>query len=219
MTAPAAANSPASPQDLAAGDACDCDASDNGHPLHRIAIIGPSGSGKSTLARRVGEILELDVVHLDRLHWRPGWVEAPRDDFRNDLVAVLARDRWVIDGNYGRTQSLTLPRADTVVWLDFAMPLCMWRIIARAIEYNGVSRPDLPAGCPETPDWEFVRWVWSFPKNERPRIVEKLALLRQDQRLIILRNPREVVAFERSLRRMQARGSPFGASLLTIGRP
>ena len=171
----------------------------------RVAIIGPSGSGKSTLARRMGAILGIDVIHLDRVHWRPGWIEPPEEAFRADVSEIVARDRWVIDGNYGRTQALTLPRADTIVWLDFPMPLCMWRIIARLIEYSGVSRPDLPAGCPETPDWEFTRWVWNFPKNERPKIVEKLKSLRADQRLIVLRNPREVAMFDRGL---QAHGRP-----------
>jgi adenylate kinase family enzyme len=134
---------------------------------HFLALfIGPATC-------RPGAILGIDVIHLDRVHWRPGWIEPPEQEFRADVSEIVARDRWVIDGNYGRTQALTLPRADTIVWLDFPMPLCMWRIVARLIEYSGVSRPDLPAGCPETPDWEFTRWVWNFPKNERPKIVEK----------------------------------------------
>lgn len=41
--------------------------------MRRIALIGSGGSGKSTLARQMGEILGIEVFHLDRLHWKPGW--------------------------------------------------------------------------------------------------------------------------------------------------
>jgi adenylate kinase family enzyme len=167
--------------------------------FNRIVIIGPSGSGKSTLARRMGEILNIEVIHLDRVHWRPGWVEPPDEQFEADVREVAARDRWVIDGNYGRKQGFTLPRADTIVWLDFPMPLCLWRIITRVLTYSGMSRPDLPSGCPETPDWEFTKWVWNFPRHERPKIIRQLARLRADQRVIVLKSPREVEAFTREL--------------------
>jgi adenylate kinase family enzyme len=168
--------------------------------MQRIAIIGPSGSGKSTLARRVGEILGIDVIHLDRVHWRAGWVEPPEEEFEEDVRRALAtRERWIIDGNYSSKQSITLAAADTVVWLDFPRYLCLWRIIRRVLEYSGLSRPDLPSGCPEQPDWEFTKWVWNFPRRERPKIIEKLSRLRDDQRVTILKNQREVEAFVRGL--------------------
>ena len=42
----------------------------------RIAIIGYSGAGKSTLARALGERYACPVLHLDALHFLPGWSEA-----------------------------------------------------------------------------------------------------------------------------------------------
>ncbi len=49
-------------------------------------MLGNCGSGKSTLARQLGAGLGLDVVHLDALYWRPGWVE-PTDAEWADAVA------------------------------------------------------------------------------------------------------------------------------------
>jgi len=43
--------------------------------MERVMIIGCAGAGKSTLARKLGAITGLPVIHLDREHWRPGWVE------------------------------------------------------------------------------------------------------------------------------------------------
>ena len=41
--------------------------------MQRIIIIGCGGAGKSTLARKLGEVLDLPVVHLDQLFWKPNW--------------------------------------------------------------------------------------------------------------------------------------------------
>ena len=43
----------------------------------KIAILGTSGSGKSTLAKRLGETYGLPVLHMDTVHFLPGWVERP----------------------------------------------------------------------------------------------------------------------------------------------
>jgi adenylate kinase family enzyme len=44
----------------------------------KIAIIGHSGSGKSTLAAFLGEKYALPVLHVDTIHFLPGWVERER---------------------------------------------------------------------------------------------------------------------------------------------
>jgi adenylate kinase family enzyme len=49
--------------------------------MKKIVLIGSGGSGKSTLARQLGEKLEINVLHLDSLFWKPGWVETPREEW------------------------------------------------------------------------------------------------------------------------------------------
>ena len=41
----------------------------------KIAILGLSGSGKSTLAKQLGSFYHAPVLHLDAVHFLPGWVE------------------------------------------------------------------------------------------------------------------------------------------------
>ena len=43
--------------------------------MQRVMIVGQPGSGKSTLARRLGQLTGIPVVHIDTIHWQPGWVE------------------------------------------------------------------------------------------------------------------------------------------------
>ena len=50
--------------------------------MRRVLVIGSGGAGKSTFARRLGELLELEVIHLDSLYWSPGWVEMPKAEWQ-----------------------------------------------------------------------------------------------------------------------------------------
>jgi adenylate kinase family enzyme len=49
--------------------------------MQRVAIIGSRGAGKSTLARKLGGILGLPVIHLDKEYWQPGWTEPPKAEW------------------------------------------------------------------------------------------------------------------------------------------
>ena len=54
-----------------------------------------------------------------RVFHQAGWVPLPREEFRRRVGAVVAGERWVIDGNYtNQVKDLVWARADTVVWLD-----------------------------------------------------------------------------------------------------
>ncbi|HEU5138867.1 MAG TPA: topology modulation protein, partial [Bacillales bacterium] len=45
--------------------------------MPRIMVMGASaGTGKSTFAQELSKILNIEVYHLDRLYWKPGWVES-----------------------------------------------------------------------------------------------------------------------------------------------
>lgn len=101
--------------------------------MDRVWIRGTSGSGKTTLGRAVGRRLGIEPVDLDDLHWLPGWTERPSEEFQALVAAVAARPRWVIMGNYGKVRDGVEPRADTVVWLDYALPVTLGRVARRTI--------------------------------------------------------------------------------------
>lgn len=142
---------------------------------HRILVLGSPGSGKSTLSRQLGEVLDLPVVHLDRLHWKPGWVESDPADFDQRLGAEIAKDCWIIDGGYSRTLDLRLPRATLILFLDFPRLRCVWNAFRRGWHYRGKTRPDMGVDCPERIDFEFLKFVWDYPERSRPRYLSVLA--------------------------------------------
>ena len=137
--------------------------------MERIVIIGCGGSGKSTLARQLGEKLDLPVVHLDKLFWKPGWMETSPEEFDVKLVAELEKPRWIMDGNFNRTIQQRLARCDTVIYLDYSRLICLWGVFCRIVKSYGKTRPDMGEGCPERIDLEFFKWVWNYNKNNRER--------------------------------------------------
>ena len=166
--------------------------------MERIMIIGCGGAGKSTLARKLGEKTGLPVVHLDKLFWKPGWESLSRDEFDVLHRRELAKDRWIIDGNFDRTIPERLARCDTVIYLDFSRLACLLGVCKRILTTYGTVRPDMGEGCPERFDWEFLCWVWNFNKNKRARNYRLLSEV-EGVDIIILKNRRQVERYLRNL--------------------
>jgi adenylate kinase family enzyme len=163
--------------------------------MKKVLVIGSGGAGKSTFARHLGKLLDIGVIHLDALYWHPGWIETPRAEWRKVLEELLRRDAWIIDGNYSNTLALRLEKCDTVIFLDIARPICLWRVLKRAILYRSRIRPDMAEGCRERLDLGFIRWVWSYNSRTRPQIIEILRESAQNQKVIWLRSQAEIKRF------------------------
>ncbi|MBX9797186.1 topology modulation protein [Sphingomonas sp.] len=149
--------------------------------FQRVIVIGSSGAGKSTFARRLGAATGLPVTHIDQLFWQAGWVQRDKADYLARLQAVVAQDRWIIEGVNPSSLDLRLPRADLLIWLECHRLRCLWRVGRRVAKSYGRVRPDMAPGCPEQlPDLEFLRYIWTFGTAIAPRI--EAAIDRHDMR-------------------------------------
>lgn len=99
----------------------------------RIIVVGSSGSGKSTLALKLGELLDRPSCDIDDLFWEPGWQGVSDEELRRRLSEFIAGEAWALAGNYSRTQDLTWPRAELIVWLDLNLPLVFGRVVRRCL--------------------------------------------------------------------------------------
>lgn len=99
----------------------------------RIVIVGTTCAGKTTLARALAERLHIPHVELDALYWGPGWTPAPPETFRSAIAEALSGEAWATDGNYSRARDIVWGRADTLIWLDYAFPVIMGRLIIRTL--------------------------------------------------------------------------------------
>ena len=165
--------------------------------MKKILVIGSGGAGKSTFAKRLGELLGINVVHLDRLHWKPGWVEPSKAEWAETVNELISREAWVMDGNYSGTLEQRLAACDTVVFLDLPTLVCVWRVLKRLVQYRNASRPDMAEGCHEHFDLEFLFWVASYRLRTRPKII---ALLQQceEKNIVWLRSANEVNQYFRA---------------------
>lgn len=144
----------------------------------KIIVLGCSGSGKSTLAKKLGEILNIRVIHLDKLYWNENWVPVSLEEFDKRLDFEMSKDSWIIDGNFGRTIPKRLERCDTVIYLDYKRRVCIRGVLKRFISNYGKTRSDMGKGCIEKIDIEFLSWIWNFNKNYR---IEYLKMIKESK--------------------------------------
>lgn len=100
-----------------------------------IIVCGSTCSGKTTLAANIARRINVPHIEIDAIFWKTDWEETPDDELRAAISAAVEKnlDGWVIDGNYSRTRDLTLPLADTVIWLRLPFRVAFWRLLKRTI--------------------------------------------------------------------------------------
>lgn len=164
--------------------------------MQRILVLGSSGSGKSTFSRRLGQLLEIEVIHLDSHYWQPNWVASSEKEWARKLDQLLRKPAWIMDGNYPSSLDLRLSFADAAVFLDLPRWLCLWRCVRRLRRNWGGNRQELAPGCNEKIDWEFLQWIWNYPRDVKPFILERLQDAPAGSRQIfILRNDGKINEF------------------------
>jgi adenylate kinase family enzyme len=149
----------------------------------RINVIGTSGSGKTMLAAQISQRLGIPHIELDALHWDPNWNPAPREVFRERVIQALGGETWAVDGNYGAVRDITWSRADTIVWLDYSLPVIMGRVTQRTIR-RLVKREELWNGNRERFGTSFLSResiIWWALSTYHRRRKEYPILLSQPQ--------------------------------------
>ncbi len=169
--------------------------------MQRVAVVGSGGAGKTTFTKACSKATALPVVHLDEHFWSPGWVESNPEEWRERQINLLTADRWIVDGNYGNTLDLRLSLADTIIWLDFSRYLCLVGAVRRTLFNYG--RPTQAAGCPERFDREFLQWVWNFPQESRPKLVDAIARFGKGVKVYRFQSRRDAREFLRTLQTPQ----------------
>ena len=118
---------------------------------NRIVLLGLPGSGKSFLAREIGQRLNIGPVHLDRLFATAEGGNKAKSEWFDQMRQLVAGPRWIIDGHYTDTIPIRVNAADTVIFVDQPVWLCLLRTWRR----HGRPRADWPTDVPERRDREF----------------------------------------------------------------
>lgn len=160
--------------------------------MNRVLVLGCCGAGKSTLAKHLHQNTGLPAIHLDQYYWKPGWKATSEEEWNARVKSLAEGDRWIIDGNYVSSLQPRLDRADTIVYLQYSTFRCLYRVIKRIVSYRGTVRPDMPEGCDERFDLEFLHYVLMFNYLRGNALARRVQSLCAYKRVHILKNDREV---------------------------
>ncbi|MEK5067493.1 topology modulation protein [Sporosarcina sp. FSL K6-1508] len=165
--------------------------------MNKIMVIGvSSGAGKSTFARQLGEVTGIEVTHLDRLYWKPNWVEASLEEFSADQQLVVQNDQWIIEGNYSGTFPIREPHADTVIYLELPLRVCLYRVLKRRVQFHGKTRDDVGEGCKEKIDKAFLKFIVSTYGARKKKMTERMQRYAQEGKTVhYLKTPTQIEGF------------------------
>ena len=157
--------------------------------MKKIIVIGCPGSGKSTVSRALHNKTGIPLYHLDMMYWNADKTTVEKSVFLERLSAVLEKDEWVIDGNYGSTMELRMAACDTVIFLDYPLDVCLDGIKER----RGKPRSDMPWIETEE-DAEFIEFIKNYNEQQKPKVLELLKKY-GDKNIIIFKSREQVDAF------------------------
>ena len=139
---------------------------------NKIVLVGSGGSGKSWLAKRIAELTDYPLYHLDNEFWKPGWTESPRDEFIKRQQEIIKSEKWIIEGAYNSTLEMRFVAADLIIFLDINRIIS----IVSAAKRHGKKRSDLPDYLDENTIFskdffELCKYIWSYPKKGRKTVI------------------------------------------------
>lgn len=150
---------------------------------NKISIVGGSGSGKSTLCRILSQELNLPAVHLDALNFSANWVQNDITERNNTILKKASEDKWIIDGNYDQTLKERFDNADLIIWLDYSTPMLVKGVIKRFIKSPYKEKTEVP-GCKERFNLKFSKYVLTYNKKKRPKVLKCLEDIPKEKVLI-----------------------------------
>jgi adenylate kinase family enzyme len=154
--------------------------------VEKVVVVGCCGSGKSYVAREIGRLTGAPVTHLDAIYYDDEWNAAPMDGFADAQHELVARPRWVIDGNYNSTLEIRLRACDTVVFLDLPTRSCLWGMLSRQLRHG--AGQNSTNGVYNRINTDVVKYVRGYRRSMRPRVLAKFDEYAGHARVVSLRS-------------------------------
>ncbi|MCH7306689.1 AAA family ATPase [Acinetobacter sp. NIPH 1852] len=170
-----------------------------------INVVGTTASGKTTFSRQLAQKRGFMLIEMDDLFWLDDWQETSDDEFFSKLQKQMdqAKDGWVLDGNYSRTQNIKLKYIDTIIWLDYSFSLNLYRSLKRAI-IRAATQKRLWANSNNRESFRksflskdsIILWMMNHHAKNRKKYLEMMQNPKyQHIRFIRLTSPKQAAVF------------------------
>ena len=154
--------------------------------MNKIIVIGCPGSGKSYFSKKLKDILDMPIYHLDLIWNKPDKTTISREEFDEILSDIFKEEKWIMDGNYQRTLEMRIKACDTIILLDFDLEVSLEGATSRV----GKERDDMP-WQEETLNEEFKNKILNFRNDKLPEIYRLLDKYKEEKEIIIFKNRKE----------------------------
>ena len=146
----------------------------NSEAPQKIAVIGNIAGGKTRMSRRLAELHQLPLTHIDSIQFLPGMVIRPLPETREAINTITAQDKWLVDG-FGPLDILEkrFALAERIVFIDLPLRRHQWWTIKRLITNLWSPRSELPDGCDER-DWEHTKKIFKTLRQVDEKMLPEL---------------------------------------------
>ncbi len=168
--------------------------------MKKIMIMGSSGSGKSTLAKELSQLLDIEAIHLDVFFHHFNWKTLSKEEQIVVHEKILKKDSWIIEGNWSKTLDSRINDADMIIYLNFSLSKCLYRVIARYLKNRKKERVDKPLGCKEKIDLQFILYVIEYHRKKKNEIKRYLKEEIKHKKIIIINSTKEKINFINNLK-------------------
>ena len=160
----------------------------------KVIVIGCPGAGKSIFSKKLRDITNLPLYHLDMIYHKKDGTHISKEELEEKLKNIFKKEEWIIDGNYQRTLEMRLEQCDTIFLLDYPTEVCIEGAEARV----GKKREDMP-WIEEKLDLKFKQDIINFSNVKLPQIYDLLNKYKENKNIIIFKTREEADNYIRSI--------------------
>lgn len=165
----------------------------------KIAVIGHSSSGKSTFSKRLSQVYDIPVLHIDKIFFEPNWIERNAKDVECEIRDFMSSKRWIIDGFYRKLATERFDEADRIFIFSFNRFKCLYGAIVRRLKYHNQNRDSVCVGCKERLNFSFVWWILYGGRKKDSRNLLKRFEQEYHDKIIIFKNRKQTNAYLRKI--------------------
>ena len=161
----------------------------------KVAVVGNIAGGKTRLSRRLAQLHDLPLTHVDSIQFLSGLRIRPFGESVSLLKRIESNDSWLIDG-YGPLDLIEarFDQADRVVFIDLPLWQHFWWAFKRQIKSLWWPRPELPAGSKEfnfLHTKKLINTLWNMHQRMRPELLKIFAQEKLRDKMIFIKNKKQ----------------------------